>query len=177
MTVITAVFIAETNRVAASDDELAITKKQRAKESYCSKLKDVFLELDVSRDGYVSWDEFTELMDDDLIKVWLTTLEIDTLDLNQLFQMLADNDARFNVHEFVDCLSRVRGPAKSVDMVRVITIIGKLEKKVEMLLNDKLLIDKQLVLIEPPHGTNRQTSQTSSNVLDASGHHKKRESL
>jgi len=177
MRVVTSVFIAETNRIAASDDELAITKKQRAKELYGSKLKEVFLELDLSNDGYLTMDEFNSMMSDDLIKVWLTTLEIDTLDLNQLFQMLADDDARFNLNEFVSCLSRVRGPAKSVDMLKAITLVGKLEKKVDMLLNGKLLNDKQLVVIENQHGVNCQSSRTASRMLSANGHHHQHESL
>lgn len=138
MNVITAIFIAETNRVAASDDELAITKKQRAKDLYCTKLTEVFTELDASHDGYVSWEEFSSLVTDDLIKTWLNTLEIDTLDLAHLFQMLADEDNRFNVHEFVTCLSRVKGPAKSVDMLKVISTMGKVERKLDMFLESGL---------------------------------------
>jgi len=131
MNVITAVFIAETNRVAASDDELAITKKQRQKEAYCSKLKDVFTELDVSHDGYVSREEFAPLVRDELMTTWLATLEIDTLDLTHVFHMLAGDDDKFNLNEFTSCLSRVKGPAKSVDLLKVITVVGKIERKLD----------------------------------------------
>jgi len=132
-TIITGVFVAETNGIAASDDELAITKKQRAKEACCKKMTQIFHELDVSQDGFVSWEEFQDLTSDGLLNTWLATLEVDTHDLTQLFQVCAEERNRFNIDDFVASLSRVKGPAKSVDMLHVIAVIGRLEKKLDMM--------------------------------------------
>jgi len=62
-------------------------------------------------------------------------------------------------------------------MLKAITLVGKLEKKVDMLLNGKLLNDKQLVVIENQHGVNCQSSRTASRMLSANGHHHQHESL
>jgi len=135
-TVITAVFIAETNRVAASDDELAIAKKQRAKDAQCTKLRELFTELDVSNDGFVSWEEFQDLISDGLLTTWLETLEIDTHDLTQLFALLADEENRFSINDFVASLSIIKGPAKSVDMLQVTTVIGRLDRKLDLMVQN-----------------------------------------
>jgi len=131
MKVITAVFISETNRCAASDDELALTKRQRQKEAYGAKLKEVFNELDTQRDGYLSWDEIKRLLDDNLLKDWLQTLEIDTQDLSHLFTILDDGDGRLDLNEFTSSLSRVRGPAKSMDLLKVMNMVVRLDRKID----------------------------------------------
>jgi len=132
-TVITAVFVAETNRIAASDDELAITKKQRAKEAYCDKVREFFNELDVSNDGLVSWEESQDLISDRLLSTWLATLEVDAQNLAKLFQLLANEQKQFSINEFIVSLSKVKGPAKIIDMLQAITSVGRLERKFDMM--------------------------------------------
>jgi len=73
MKVITAVLIAKTNRVASCDDALANLRKQREKQTNCRKIKDVFNGLDVDGGGSLSWEEIEPLLNDDLLKTWLTT--------------------------------------------------------------------------------------------------------
>jgi len=131
--VITAVFIAETSRHVASDDELALAKKHRQKQQYCGKLKDVFRELDDSGDGMLSWEELDRLMTDDLLKSLLTTLEIDTHDLRYVFEVLDDGDNKISLQEFIGGLTQVRGPAKSFDVLKLLTAIGKIERKLSKL--------------------------------------------
>ena len=55
---------------AGAAADIAILRKQRAKEECAAKLKDMFIELDASGDGRVSWDEFQILFTDDDMKTW-----------------------------------------------------------------------------------------------------------
>merc|ERR550537_1009073 len=75
--VIRAVFITETNRVASSDDEVMLLKKQRAQEGYIAKVRDLFAELDNDDDGRVSKEEFAQLFDDDVLRAFLSSLDLD----------------------------------------------------------------------------------------------------
>lgn len=131
--VITAIFIAETNRCANSDDNIAVAKKQRLKEAYCLKLREIFEELDDSGDGLLSWAEFEPLVTDELLRTWLSTLDIDTQELESLFQILDTGDGKIDVGEFTRGMSRVRGPAKSIDVLKIITNLGQISGKLDTL--------------------------------------------
>merc|ERR1711953_495955 len=117
--VIAALFIAETNRLAAVDDELAVMQAQRKKTAYLQKLWDVFKELDSNDDGKITWHEFETLFHEERMRTWLTTLEIDVTDLHELFRILDDGDGCIGLEEFIRGVGRVRGQARSMDLIAV----------------------------------------------------------
>jgi len=143
--VITAVFIAETNRNANSDDELALTKKQRQKAAYCEKLQDVFVELDNTGDGFLSWEELDRLIHDDLLQSLLHTLEIDTQDLRYVFEVLDNGDNQIDFKEFMGGLTQVRGPAKGLDVFRLVNLVGKMEGKLNKLVDVVSTLQEQTI--------------------------------
>jgi len=129
--VITAVFIAETQRVVASDDEIAILKKERAREVYIEKMRDIFDEIDDSGDGLVSKEEFDQLMTDKIMRNWLSTMDLEVTELETVFKLLDDGDGKIAVDEFIKGVVRVRGNAKSIDMVNLISMTKRMESRVE----------------------------------------------
>jgi len=139
--VITAVFIAETARCTSSDDEVTIVKTQQNKKEFGKKLEEVFNELDVRNSNRLTWKDFETLVHDELMRTWLSTLDIDTQDLEHLFGLLNhDGDGVVTKHEFLSGMTRMRGPAKSIDMLKLINkanyIINRLsdmQKKTEEL--------------------------------------------
>jgi len=143
--VITAVFIAETQRNANSDDELALTKKQRQKAAYCEKLQDVFVELDNTGDGFLSWEELDRLIHDDLLQSLLHTLEIDTQDLRYVFEVLDNGDNQIDFKEFMGGLTQVRGPAKGLDVFRLVNLVGKMEGKLNKLVDVVSTLQEQTI--------------------------------
>jgi len=132
--VIRAVFITETNRVASSDDEVMLMKKQRAQEQYLAKVHDLFMELDDDGDGRVSRDEFKALAEDKVLRAFLSSLDLDFGELEHLFNLLDDGDGAVELHEFTYGVSMLRGPAKSIDVVTMLKVIHRLELKVDAVL-------------------------------------------
>eukprot|EP00747_Dinoflagellata_sp_TGD_P113869 gnl/TRDRNA2_/TRDRNA2_171808_c8_seq3.p1 gnl/TRDRNA2_/TRDRNA2_171808_c8~~gnl/TRDRNA2_/TRDRNA2_171808_c8_seq3.p1 ORF type:complete len:590 (-),score=85.04 gnl/TRDRNA2_/TRDRNA2_171808_c8_seq3:98-1867(-) len=127
--VITAVFIAETVRAAASDDEVVGMKKQRQADAYVFRMRKIFSQLDTSGDGSLTRKEFEPLLNDERIQLVLHTLEIDTHDLDPLFEILDNGDGEIDIDEFLGGMSRMRGPAKSMDLLRVLSHVERLERK------------------------------------------------
>jgi len=118
--VITAVFVSETTRCQQNDDEIAMQKKKKATAIHYMKIAEVFKELDTSGDGHLNWEEFQPLIHDTVIKTWLQSMDIDTHDLTQLFDILDDGDAHIYLNEFVDGMGRIKGPAKSMDVLKLL---------------------------------------------------------
>ncbi|OLQ11979.1 hypothetical protein AK812_SmicGene4205 [Symbiodinium microadriaticum] len=71
-------------------------------------------------DGLVSWDEFSVLLSDPQLQLWMSTLDLETQDLVSL-----------PVPQFIDGATRLRGMARSLDVAQVMTSIKKLELKLE----------------------------------------------
>jgi len=129
--VITAVFIAETQRAVSSDDEIAIMRKQRARDFYIQKLTEVFEELDINGDGSLSQDEFSVVFSDPLIKTWLATLDVEVHQLEGMFRLLDDGDGRIAIEEFMQGVSRMKGAAKSIDLVTLLTLTKRMDSRLE----------------------------------------------
>eukprot|EP00747_Dinoflagellata_sp_TGD_P218919 gnl/TRDRNA2_/TRDRNA2_91106_c0_seq1.p1 gnl/TRDRNA2_/TRDRNA2_91106_c0~~gnl/TRDRNA2_/TRDRNA2_91106_c0_seq1.p1 ORF type:complete len:353 (+),score=68.20 gnl/TRDRNA2_/TRDRNA2_91106_c0_seq1:155-1060(+) len=135
--VISAVFITETHRVATGDDEIAIRAKQRAKGEYLRKLRDVFQELDDSGDGILVWEEFEQLLSDDLLTSWLSTLEIAPADLKKLWTLIDDGHGRVAREEFLASVPRIRGQAREIDVAEVLLMSSRIEQKLEVLMCER----------------------------------------
>lgn len=131
--VITAVFISETNRVAASDDRVAMNKKREHKRVYLSKLEELFIELDDNLDKVVTWDEFYNMFEDDVLKQFLASLEIDVSDLELLFRMLDDGDGEIRADEFIKGIGKCHGEARSLDLQVMSREIDKVNSKLDLL--------------------------------------------
>lgn len=129
--VITAVFIAETQRVVASDDAMAILKREQHQEGMMQKLRDIFSEIDESGDGVVTKEEFNQLLSDPILLNWLSTLDLEVTDLETMFSLLDDGDGSIAVDEFINGIGRIRGQAKSIDVVNLLTLSKRMESKME----------------------------------------------
>eukprot|EP00747_Dinoflagellata_sp_TGD_P154014 gnl/TRDRNA2_/TRDRNA2_177455_c0_seq11.p1 gnl/TRDRNA2_/TRDRNA2_177455_c0~~gnl/TRDRNA2_/TRDRNA2_177455_c0_seq11.p1 ORF type:complete len:708 (-),score=109.20 gnl/TRDRNA2_/TRDRNA2_177455_c0_seq11:158-2281(-) len=148
--VITAVFVAETSRVALADDEMAMMKKQRMKEEVGEKLRDIFHELDDSGDGLVSWDEFQTLLSDSVMKTLLSTLDLDANDVATLFELLDDGDHKIAIDEFVNGVNRMKGQAKSIDVVTLLKQVSQLDTKLNVLLSTSQSTQTSLLALKAP---------------------------
>eukprot|EP00440_Ansanella_granifera_P023916 gb/GFBE01025975.1/.p1 GENE.gb/GFBE01025975.1/~~gb/GFBE01025975.1/.p1 ORF type:complete len:609 (+),score=145.19 gb/GFBE01025975.1/:1-1827(+) len=133
LNVVNAVFVQQTMRVANADEDLAFKQKQKDIARYTRKVKKLFMSVDTSEDGEITMDEFAKLVESPKLKFWVSQLELEYHDLLGLFEMLDDGDGKISLQEFVEGASRLKGPAKAIDMYRV-------ETKLELLLAKILTI-------------------------------------
>merc|ERR1712217_833739 len=100
--IITALFLKDAMTVAANDPEMMVKERLAQRESYLHKLLDFFEAADTNGDGRVSVQEFHEILQNERIKVWLSTLEIDATEAQELFDLLVtDGQGSLSENEFV----------------------------------------------------------------------------
>jgi len=117
----------------SNDDRVALATKHKQKQAFCVKLKELFDELDESGDGMLSREEFNTLVDDGFLRAWLSTLEVDTHDLNTLFSVLDRGAGEVDMMHFIDGLTRVKGGARSIDVLQIASSLHDVEIKMELL--------------------------------------------
>merc|ERR1719498_2110429 len=117
--VISAVFIFETQKVASSDEELLILQKDRQTARLDQSFAGVFTEIDESKDGHVNFEEFNAILHDHRVITWLAALDLDIEQCEGMFYLLDNGDGKISFQEFVQGVHRLKGPAKSVDLVTV----------------------------------------------------------
>lgn len=138
VSVINAVFVQETFKVATSDDRIMLMSKRRAKRTHLAKIQDLFHHVDEDGSGYVSLDELDQAFSDPEVRAYVSALDLDILDAAQLFEMLdANHDAVISLNELSDGMFRMRGAAKSVDVQYLLKNIQNMSKLLTQL-NHKL---------------------------------------
>merc|ERR1712107_318572 len=119
ISVIRGVFLHETFKAASSDDEPMVMQKNRAQKSHEKKMRRLFSQAHVSNEGGMQRSEFEELLRDDTVRVWLAAQDVDVGDANLLFDLMDDGDERLTPTELVKGVARLRGPARSLDLVEL----------------------------------------------------------
>eukprot|EP00811_Abedinium_folium_P032570 NODE_5604_length_1753_cov_7.702952.p1 GENE.NODE_5604_length_1753_cov_7.702952~~NODE_5604_length_1753_cov_7.702952.p1 ORF type:complete len:430 (+),score=81.16 NODE_5604_length_1753_cov_7.702952:178-1467(+) len=119
--VITGVFMHETFRVAASDDDLMVVQKLRATQKHAKQMKYLLTQLDTSLDGKLDRQEFYALMYNKRLRTWLASLDIEVDNLPLLFDFVDNGDGKVTMYELIQGLARLRGPARSIDLVGLVT--------------------------------------------------------
>lgn len=115
---ITSLFIFETTRIAAGDDELMMVKKRRSKEVALANLK-----KDLWAEGVghtMTKDEFLAGMKDETVQIWLNKHGYDMHDLMFLFDLL-DQDNRHEIQAgmFMEGMIHLKATAMAVDVFRL----------------------------------------------------------
>jgi len=130
--VINAVFIQQTMTTAARDQDVMLQRKEKEQEDYSRKLKELFRRMDTSGDGFLSYDEFQQMLQQSQMKVWMSSLEIDPSDVTGLFQLLLhDNEyGELSFDEFLDGAGRLKGQARSMDLAKVLAHARRIEDKI-----------------------------------------------
>jgi len=135
LNVINAVFIQQTITVAQRDHDVMIQQKEKAVKAYAKDLHALFAKLDTSEDGFLSLEELKGIQSQPELLLWMSALEIDTNDLEGLFHLLDGNgDERVTVNELLQAAPRIKGNAKSIDMLSVLTTLWQMNDMIESLI-------------------------------------------
>jgi len=133
LNVINAVFIQQTMRVAQQDKEIMIMQRERAQADNSRKMQEIFHTLDESGDGMISWDEFSKLLTDPSLKMWMSAMDLDIADIKGLWNLLDDGKGHIVVDDFIQGAARVKGPAKGFDMAQVLLNSKRIEEKINLI--------------------------------------------
>jgi len=121
VSVITGVFIQETFKVATSDDQIMLNNKRRANKEHHRKMGNLFKHADNDGNGSLDREEFEKVMDDPVVRKWLSSMGLDVNDVDTLFETLDGGDGKVTAEELVVGAGRLKGTARSIDLLTFIT--------------------------------------------------------
>merc|ERR1719282_849813 len=83
-------------------------------------MENLFQHADQDQNGGLDRDEFKLLFEDPAIRTWLSAMELDVRDADKLFTLIDDGDEALTAEELVKGVGRLKGPAKSIDVITMI---------------------------------------------------------
>jgi len=120
VSVLTGVFIQETFRVATTDDRIMVMTKERARKFHSDKMTAFFGIADDNADGVVDFVEFQKCLENEDLRTWLESMELDVTDPGLLFLLLdTDGDGRVSHEDLIDGVDRLKGAARSYEVCHV----------------------------------------------------------
>eukprot|EP00928_Gymnodinium_smaydae_P068560 TRINITY_DN5173_c0_g2_i4.p1 TRINITY_DN5173_c0_g2~~TRINITY_DN5173_c0_g2_i4.p1 ORF type:complete len:538 (-),score=67.94 TRINITY_DN5173_c0_g2_i4:262-1875(-) len=115
--IINGVFIQETFKVTARDDVIMLREKQAALKSHIQKMRRLMNHADTNNDGTISLEEWQTILQDEGVKMWLSSMDLSIYDARQVFRLCdVSCDGYLSFDELVHGVLRYKGTAKSVDL-------------------------------------------------------------
>ncbi|CAK0876338.1 unnamed protein product [Prorocentrum cordatum] len=116
-----------TSGVAGRDRDRMVEDEIKALKDYAHDIKAFFQQADADGSGQLSWEEFRTHLEDNRVKAYFQTLNLDIRQAHILFRLLDCNDnGEVGIDEFLDGCLRLRGQAKNLDLHLVIFQLEKL---------------------------------------------------
>eukprot|EP00929_Paragymnodinium_shiwhaense_P032390 TRINITY_DN17951_c0_g2_i4.p1 TRINITY_DN17951_c0_g2~~TRINITY_DN17951_c0_g2_i4.p1 ORF type:complete len:554 (-),score=85.12 TRINITY_DN17951_c0_g2_i4:358-2019(-) len=132
--VISAVFMHETFKCAEADVELRIIKKERTASLFKHDMEILFDAADGDNDGKLTSEEFADVLMDPIANKLLASMQLETADPGLLFRMIARSEKPYiSCGELVDGVKRLRGSARSIDLVLLMHHVKELEFDIQEL--------------------------------------------
>eukprot|EP00928_Gymnodinium_smaydae_P066204 TRINITY_DN49249_c0_g1_i1.p1 TRINITY_DN49249_c0_g1~~TRINITY_DN49249_c0_g1_i1.p1 ORF type:complete len:151 (+),score=37.74 TRINITY_DN49249_c0_g1_i1:147-599(+) len=124
----------ETFKASSLDDTVMVRQKKRAQKILKDKLFRFFAEADWNQDGQISRAEFVEICEDGDIRAWLSSLDLDVQQTATVFDLMdTDGDGTITVSELLENFGRLRGPARSMDLLHTMRFIGATHRSLEVM--------------------------------------------
>jgi len=142
--IVAALFMKETLSQYSADAEMMV--KERGKKSAWIKrtLYNLFDEADTDDDGFLSTDELHAFLSHNKVQLWLKELGVDASDQDTFIDLLDDGEDKVNRDAFVCGISRLRGEARSQDLVQVFNDVKRIYGHVKVLSQSMNRIAKDL---------------------------------
>merc|ERR1712137_801958 len=90
--VVAGVFLHETFKVAAQDDNLMVVQKHRQTSKMKKKMIDFLAQTDMSGDQKIQKDEFMDILENKWIRTWLASMDLEVADGDILFELTDNGD-------------------------------------------------------------------------------------
>jgi len=126
--VVSAVFMHETFLVASADDDVMTLQRSRLMGQHRQKMKRLLQLADASNDGILTLPELGEACSKHEVRVWLLAQDIDIRDMEMFFRLVdVDNSGAVSIEELTKGLSFLKGPARSLDVHKMMYNLERLE--------------------------------------------------
>merc|ERR1712107_174399 len=145
-------------KVAQADNEIMIVEKQLAQKAFNDKLLTLFAEIDLTSDGIITREEFTQLRTRPELKTFMSGLGIDPADLGSLFDLIDDGDGCLTKDEFIEGATRIRGGARSLAVGQILAYARRGESKLQKI--EASLLDEGYIQRLPNPCPNKSASKT-----------------
>merc|ERR1719482_528800 len=121
LNVMTGIFVEGATKAALNDRNTVIQDELSRRKSYVNDVKTIFMEADVDHSGKVSWEEFENHLQDERVRAFFSSLEIDIAEACGLFRLLdVDGNGDITAEEFISGCLRLKGSSKNVDMATLL---------------------------------------------------------
>jgi len=121
LNVVTAVFVEYAMKMAADDRDLVIQDYIDKESKFSKDAAAVFQEADLDANGSITFDEFTQHLEDLRVQAFLRSMELDGIEAVRLFKLLdADGNGAIEIDEFVQGCMCLRGNAKTLDLAMLL---------------------------------------------------------
>jgi len=132
--VMTALFLRETFAAANSDKDMVLEEQIRAKKVQKENLQALFGKIDLDGTGKIKLGELQKALQDRRSASWMQILDVDVYEVVQLFQLLdKDGDGVVTFDEFSKGIVRLKGGAKSIDLISVLRQNAEMSSAVQAL--------------------------------------------
>jgi len=115
--VISGVFLHDTFKAAATDDELMVVQKLRTQQKHKKKMMYLYNAADSKGLGHISHRDFVGILKSQRMRTWLSAQDVNVGDGSLLFELIDDGDDKLTAAELVQGMARMKGPARSLDMI------------------------------------------------------------
>eukprot|EP00747_Dinoflagellata_sp_TGD_P132370 gnl/TRDRNA2_/TRDRNA2_175073_c0_seq1.p1 gnl/TRDRNA2_/TRDRNA2_175073_c0~~gnl/TRDRNA2_/TRDRNA2_175073_c0_seq1.p1 ORF type:complete len:515 (-),score=90.45 gnl/TRDRNA2_/TRDRNA2_175073_c0_seq1:158-1555(-) len=125
----TSLFVEATMDISERDYARDIARVIQQKSEYVLQLKKLFTFIDHDDSGEISYAEFLDMLEDKNMQAFASKLEIEPMDLTTLFALLShDGQRKVDLEAFVVGCMKIRGPAKSLDLISLMNGHRKSQK-------------------------------------------------
>lgn len=131
LNLVTAVIVENSFSESKSEEIERAVRLEREKEEELEDLKQFFLQIDLDGSGSLTKQEFFRATKQRKIRNKLRALDILPKDIDELWDILDDGKGELQVEEFQSGIRRLRGEAKSKDILRLSKELRQFEMSVD----------------------------------------------
>jgi hypothetical protein len=139
--VITSVFVQQTFKVVAQDEEIVEKVRERAKAANVLFLSRLFEHIDTSGDGIISKAEFNECVTNPKVVSYFRAIDIEQEEISRLFSVISTGHGDVDYEKFVAGMTGMKGPARSLDLMALSTTTTRIERSLGDLRRQLLLTE------------------------------------
>jgi len=135
LNIIAGLFVNVAMTATSLDQDMVVDELIKEEARFVKKLVDLLNEGDADGSGTMSWDELVGYLEDERIKAYFNSLDLDVRCLTKVFEILDPHSCgalEVDIEMFAKGCIENRGFAKNIDIVTVRTAVDKIDSKLDM---------------------------------------------